>query len=170
MFYLAAVELPHAVSNAVADGNIDINQIAHLSNGNPMVMLALGAVAILGGKKVWDIIKQRQEQKHEEKLAEIEAQKSLSVSASTGHEQCVAKQQELESQVVTLKNKVVEITQKSTEAERQLHSTIEKSNKNFVAINEEVNKLKKIESIRSTSKGKNGECSMVGRGITANPS
>lgn len=138
---LAAVDLSHAVSNTVANGDIDINQIAQLSNGNPVIMLALGAVGILGGKKVWDWLKQRQEQKHEEKLAEIEAQK-VSVS-TTGHEQCVAKQEELQAQVVSLKTKINELVHKATEAEKQMQSTVKSANENFVTIDEEVKKLKK---------------------------
>ncbi len=140
---LATVDLSQAVSSTVANGDIDINQIAQLSNGNPVVMLALGAVGILGGKKVWDWLKQRQEQKHEEKLAEIEAQK-VSVS-TTGHEQCVAKQEELQSQVVSLKAKINELVHKSAEAEKQFQSTVKNANENFETIDEEVKKLKKIQ-------------------------
>ena len=83
---LAQVDLAHQVSSAVSDSGVDLNQIAQLSNGNPVVMLALGAVGILGGKKAWDWFKQRQEQQHEQKMAEIEAAK---VPVGTGHEQCV---------------------------------------------------------------------------------
>ena len=70
---LAQVDLAHQISSTVSDSGIDLNQIAQLSNGNPAVMLALGVVGILGGKKAWDWFKKRQELKHEEKLAEIEA-------------------------------------------------------------------------------------------------
>lgn len=110
---LAQVDLSHAVT---ATQDIDINQLAHLSGGNPMMLLALGVVAALGGKKVWDWLKQRQEQQHEEKMAEIEAQKS---SASTGHEQCVAKQQDLESHVSSLKVKIGEMEKKASELEKK---------------------------------------------------
>lgn len=134
---LAAVDLSHAVSNTVANGDIDINQIAQLSNGNPVIMLALGAVGILGGKKVWDWLKQKQEQKHEEKMAEIK------LGSTTGHEQCVAKQEELQSHVVALKSKINELVHKSAEAEKQMQSTVNNANENFVSINEEVKKLKK---------------------------
>jgi hypothetical protein len=149
-FYLAEVALPQTISSTVADGGIDINQIAHLSNGNPAVMLALGAVAILGGKKVWDILKQRQEQKHEEKLAEIEAQKSL--NSNTGHEQCVAKQEILETQVQVLRTKINELGTKAIEADKAAKETIEKSKETFVALDEEVKKLKKkVKKIKEES-------------------
>ena len=137
---LAQVDLAHAVSSATADGNLDLNQIAHLSNGNPAVMLALGAVGILGGKKVWDWLKQRQEQQHEEKLAQIEAAK---IPAGTGHEQCVAKQEALESQVSSLKGKLGEISSKATESEKTTKEFVEKQKVEVGELTEGVKKLKK---------------------------
>ena len=135
MFILAQVDLSHAVT---ATQNIDVNQLAHLSGGNPMMLLALGAVAILGGKKGWDWLKQRQEQQHEQKMAEIEAQKSI---ASTGHEQCVAKQQDLESHVSGLKNKIIELEKKAITIEKQS----EEVNKlNVEALDELESSIKKI--------------------------
>ena len=135
MFLLAQVDLSHAVT---ATQDIDINQLAHLSGGNPMMLLALGAVAILGGKKGWDWLKQRQEQQHEQKMAEIEAQKSI---ASTGHEQCVAKQQDLESHVSGLKTKIIELEKKAVGLEKQS----EELNKlNVESLDELESSLKKI--------------------------
>jgi len=132
---LAQVDLSHAVT---ATQDIDINQLAHLSGGNPMMLLALGAVAILGGKKGWDWLKQRQEQQHEQKMAEIEAQK---VSASSNHEQCVAKQQDLESHVSSLKAKVGEIEKKASDIEKKS----EEINKlNLEALDELESSLKKV--------------------------
>ena len=139
---LAQVDLAHHVSSAVADGNIDINQIAQLSNGNPIMVVVLGAVAAFGGKKGWDWLKKRQEQKHEEKLAEIEASK-VSIPSGTGHEQCVQKQEALETQVSSLKGKVGEIASKSADAQKKFEEVIGHANENFTAINEDVKKLKK---------------------------
>ena len=119
MFLLAQVDIAHQVTNTAQD--IDINQLAHLSNGNPMMLLALGAVALLGGKKVWDFLKQRQEQQHELKLEEIKAQKEM---ASTGHEQCVAKQQSLEGQVVVLQNKLSDLETKAVTAEKKANDSM----------------------------------------------
>lgn len=139
---LAQVDLAHHVSSAVSDGNIDINQIAQLSNGNPIMVVALGAIAAFGGKKGWDWLKQRQEQKHEEKLAEIEAAK-VSIPTGTGHEQCVQKQEALETQVSSLKGKLGEISNKAGEAQKKFDEVIAHANENFTTINEDVKKLKK---------------------------
>ena len=138
---LAQVDLAHHVSSAVSDGNIDISQIAQLSNGNPLMVVALGAIAAFGGKKGWDWLKQRQEQKHEEKLASIEASK-VSVPG-TGHEQCVQKQEALESQVSAIKGKFGELANKAAENEKATKEFVEKQKQEVVVLDEEVKKLKK---------------------------
>lgn len=134
MFILAQVDLSRAVT---ATQDLDINQLAHLSGGNPVMLLALGAVAVLGGKKVWDWLKQKQEQQHEEKMAE------LKLSSATGHEQCVAKQEELGSQVSALKAKLNEINHKAAETEKASKEIVEKQKQEVSVLEEGVKKLKK---------------------------
>jgi len=134
--FLAQVDLSHAVS---ATG-VDVNQIAQLSGGNPIMVVVLGAVAVLGGKTLWDYLKNKKELEHEQKMAEIEAQK---VSASTGHEQCVAKQQALETQVSGLKTKVVELEGKVSSAEKAVSETKESNQKSLEEIEDTIKKVKK---------------------------
>jgi len=152
---LAQVDLSHAVT---ATQDIDINQLAHLSGGNPMMLLALGVVAALGGKKGWDWLKQRQEQQHEQKMAEIEAQK---VSASTGHEQCVAKQQALETQVSGLKGKIVDIENKAVSYQKESQEQIKQQQEALENIEEVVKKtkkkVKKLEELAEESEKKKGK-------------
>ena len=158
MFILAQVDLAHAVSNTVANGDIDINQLAHLSGGSPLMLLALGAVAILGGKKGWDWLKQRQEQQHEQKMAEIEAQKT---SASTGHEQCVAKQQALESQVSGLKGKITELDNKALTIEKSAEEVKKQHEEAIFSLEDSIKKtkkkVKKLEEIVEESEKKKGK-------------
>lgn len=134
--FLAQVDLSHAVS---ATG-VDVNQIAELSGGNPIMVVVLGAVAVLGGKTLWDYLKNKKELEHEQKMAEIEAQKT---SASTGHEQCVAKQQALETQVSGLKTKVVELEGKVSSAEKAVSETKESNQKSLEEIEDTIKKVKK---------------------------
>jgi TolA-binding protein len=135
---LAQVDLANHVSSTVSSGEIDINQLAHLSGGNPMMIVALGAIAVLGGKKVWDWLKQRQEQQHEQKMAEIEASKA---PTGSGHEQCVAKQQELEGHVTSLKGKITDLEKKASDIEKK---TEENAKLNVEALDEVENSIKKI--------------------------
>lgn len=155
MFILAQVDLSHAVT---ATQDLDINQLAHLSGGNPVMLLALGAVAILGGKKGWDWLKQRQDQQHEQKMAEIEAQKT---SASSGHEQCVAKQQSLETQVSGLKGKIVEIENKAVAIEKSAEETKKQHVEALIELEESVKKtkkkVKKLEEMVEESEKKKGK-------------
>ena len=155
MFILAQVDLSHAVT---ATQDLDINQLAHLSGGNPVMLLALGAVAILGGKKGWDWLKQRQDQQHEQKMAEIEAQKT---SASSGHEQCVAKQQLLETQVSGLKGKIVEIENKAVAIEKSAEETKKQHVEALIELEESVKKtkkkVKKLEEMVEESEKKKGK-------------
>lgn len=155
MFILAQVDLSHAIT---ATQDLDINQLAHLSGGNPVMLLALGAVAILGGKKGWDWLKQRQDQQHEQKMAEIEAQKT---SASSGHEQCVAKQQSLETQVSGLKGKIVEIENKAVAIEKSAEETKKQHVEALVELEESVKKtkkkVKKLEEMVEESEKKKGK-------------
>lgn len=136
-FFFSQIALPAEVSNAMANGDIDLNQIAQLSNGNPVVMLVLGAIGILGGKKLWDWLKQHQEQKHEQKMAQIQ------ISSGGGHEQCVAKQEELEGQVRDLKEKIVIIHDKAEEAKAHTNEIVGQQVKEVSEIGDEVKKLKK---------------------------
>ncbi len=47
--FLANIDLSHAATE-VASG-VDINQIANLSQGNPLMVVVLGAVAVLGASE-----------------------------------------------------------------------------------------------------------------------
>ena len=135
MFPLFAnVELPQAVSQTAT--NIDINNIANLSQGNPLMVVALGAVAMLGGKTLWDFLKKRQEMQHEQKLEELKI-------SSTGHEQCVAKQEALESQVSSLKGKVSELENKASSVEKKSEETTKLNIEALEELDSSIKKVKK---------------------------
>lgn len=128
------------LSQAVSATGVDINQIAELSGGNPLMVVAIGVVAVLGGKTLWDYLKNKKELEHEQKMAEIEAQK---VSSSTGHEQCVAKQQALETQVTSLKGKVSELEGKVVSSEKSVSDLKEGNQKSLEEIEDTIKKVKK---------------------------
>ena len=129
---LAQVDLPHAVT---ATG-IDVNQIAQLSGGNPLMVVVLGAVALLGGKTLWDYLKKKQELQHEQKMEELKV-------SSTGHEQCVAKQEALETQVSSLKGKVVDLEGKAIAAEKKAEEIKTSNQESLEYIEESLKKVKK---------------------------
>jgi uncharacterized protein HemX len=147
MFFLAQVVLP-AVPTATSATGIDINQIAQLSGGNPVMVVALGAVALLGGKKVWDFFQKKQELAHEQKMEELKTMK-------TGHEACVAKQQALEEALQVLKNKLSELESKTNASEKKVEEVVATSEAKVEELKTKVSKLKKkVVEVTSEEKDK----------------
>lgn len=105
---------------AVADTGIDVNALAKNANGNPVMLLALAAVALLGGKKVWEVVKQRQEQAHEAKMAQIDAGKNL-------HAECQAKQTALQEQVAAMARVVQGLEDRAKQAEQKASDIVAKA-------------------------------------------
>lgn len=98
MLPLPLAQVPEVITATAAAANdtgIDVNALAKNANGNPVMLLALAAVGLLGGKKVWEIVQKRQEAQHDEKMAQIEAGKNM-------HAECQAKQSALQDQVATM--------------------------------------------------------------------
>lgn len=113
-------EVSTAVATAANDTGIDVAQLAKGANGNPMMLLAMAAVALLGGKKVWEVLKQRQEQAHEAKMAQIEATKSV-------HAECQAKQSALQEQVAAMARVVQGLEERAAAAERRAGEIVQKA-------------------------------------------
>lgn len=149
--FFANIDLSHAATE-VASG-VDVNQIAQLSGGNPIMVVVLGAVAVLGGKTLWDYLKNKKELEHEQKMAEIEAQK---LSASTGHEQCVAKQEALESQVSSLKGKIGDLESKTVAAEKKAEEIKESATNSLEELESSLKKVKKkVKKLEETAEESN---------------
>jgi len=119
---LPLAQLPE-VSTAVAaanDSGIDVNALAKGANGNPVMLLAMAAVALLGGKKVWEILEKRQKAAHEEKMAQIDAGKSM-------HAECQAKQSQLAEQVQAMARVVQGLEERAAQAERRAAEIVQKA-------------------------------------------
>lgn len=115
---LPDVATPVAV--AANDTGIDVGALAKGANGNPMMLLAMAAVALLGGKKVWEMLKQRQEQAHEAKMAQIDAGKSM-------HAECQAKQTALQEQVAAMVRVVQGLEDRAKAAEDRAGDIVRKA-------------------------------------------
>lgn len=117
-----SVPLPQQTTATVgvpAPDGININQLAQGAGGSPLMAVILGAVAILGGKKVWDFWKQKQELAHEEKM------KTLEIQAGGNHAECDAKRKDLEASVASLKFKAEELEQRCAKAELKLKESFD---------------------------------------------
>lgn len=117
---VAATETAAAATTAAADTGLDVNAMAKQANGSPVMLLALAAVGLLGGKKVWEVVQKRQEAAHEEKMAQIEAGKSL-------HAECQAKQTSLQQQVEAMTRVVQSLEDRAAQAERKASDVVAKA-------------------------------------------
>jgi hypothetical protein len=120
---LPFAQIPEAVAitaTAANDTGIDVGALAKGANGNPVMLLAMAAVALLGGKKVWEVLKQRQEQAHEAKMAQIEAGKSV-------HAECQAKQTALQEQVAAMARVVQSLEDRAKAAEGRAAEVVQKA-------------------------------------------
>jgi hypothetical protein len=121
MFPLAQIpEAIAATATAANDTGIDAAALAKSANGNPVMLLAMAAVALLGGKKVWEVLKQRQEQAHEAKMAQIEASKSV-------HAECQAKQTALQEQVAAMARVVQSLEDRAKAAEGRAAEVVQEA-------------------------------------------
>lgn len=121
--FLPIAQIPEALAataTAASDTGIDVNALAKNANGNPVMLLALAAVGLLGGKKVWEVLKQRQEQAHEAKMAQIESTKSV-------HAECQAKQSALQEQVAAMVRVVQGLEDRAKAAEDRAAEIVRKA-------------------------------------------
>lgn len=100
------------------------------------MVIALGAVALLGGKKIWDFWQKKQELAHEQKMEELKTMK-------TGHEACVEKQKALEEQLTVLKQHITEIDSKAAAAEKKVAEINAASEEKLKDLKDKISKLKK---------------------------
>lgn len=123
MLPLPLAQVPEAITATAAAANdtgLDVGALAKQANGNPVMLLALAAVGLLGGKKVWEIVQKRQEAQHEEKMAQIEAGKSV-------HAECQAKQSALQQQVDAMTRIVQSMEERAASAERKSSEVVAKA-------------------------------------------
>ena len=116
----AITETAVAAGAAANDTGLDVNALAKQANGNPVMLIALGAVGLLGGKKLWEIIQKRQEAQHEEKMAQIEASKNV-------HAECQAKQSALQQQVEAMARVVQSLEERAAQSERKAGDVVAKA-------------------------------------------
>lgn len=139
MLPLPLAQVPEAITATAAaahDTGIDVNALAKNANGNPVMLLALAAVGLLGGKKVWDIIQKRQEAAHEEKMAQIEAGKNM-------HAECQAKQTALQEQVAAMSRTVSTLEDRAKQAEQRAADIVSKAEQRVSELESKVGDIQK---------------------------
>lgn len=140
MLPLPIAQIPEVITaTAVAanDSGLDVNALAKQANGNPVMLLALGAVGLLGGKKIWEIVQKRQEAAHEEKMAQIEAGKAV-------HAECQAKQAALQQQVEAMSRVVQSLEDRAKQAEQKSADVVAKAESRVGELEVKVGEIQKL--------------------------
>lgn len=139
MLPLPLAQVPEVVTATAAAANdtgIDVNALAKNANGNPVMLLALAAVGLLSGKKVWEIVQKRQEAQHEEKMAQIEAGKNM-------HAECQAKQSALQEQVAAMARVVQSLEDRAKQAEQKAADIVSKAESRVGELEAKVGEIQK---------------------------
>lgn len=114
-----AAELHETVGADAGPAVADLSQLQGLAGDNPMVMLALAGIAVLGGSAGWKHWNKLSEQKHEQKMKELEMQAQAQGMNGAQPPPCVAANLKLEAELKALQGQVAENAAKMAKLEKK---------------------------------------------------
>ena len=114
-----AAELHESVGVDSAPAVADLSQLQGLAGDNPMVMLALAGIAVLGGSAGWKHWNKLSEQKHEQKMEEMKLQAQAQGLNGAQPPPCQAANLKLEAELKALQAQVAENTEKMAKLEKK---------------------------------------------------
>lgn len=114
-----AAELHETVGADVGPAVADLSQLQGLAGDNPMVMLALAGIAVLGGSAGWKHWNKLSEQKHEQKMKELEMQAQAQGMNGAQPPPCAAANLKLEAELKALQGQVAENAAKMAKLEKK---------------------------------------------------
>lgn len=114
-----AAELHETVGADSGPAVADLSQLQGLAGDNPMVMLALAGVAVLGGSAGWKHWNKLSEQKHEQKMKELEMQAQAQGTNGAQPPPCAAANLKLEAELKALQGQVAENVAKMAKLEKK---------------------------------------------------
>lgn len=97
----------------------DLSQLKGLAGDNPMVMLALAGIAVLGGSAGWKHWNKLSEQKHEQKMKELEMQANAQGMNGAQPPPCQAANLKMEAELKALQAHLAEVAEKAAKAEKR---------------------------------------------------
>jgi hypothetical protein len=97
----------------------DLSQLQGLAGDNPMVMLALAGIAVLGGSAGWKHWNKLSEQKHEQKMKELEMQANAQGMNGAQPPPCQAANLKMEAELKALQAHLAEVAEKAAKAEKR---------------------------------------------------
>lgn len=114
-----AAELHETVGADAGPAVADLSQLQGLAGDNPMVMLALAGIAVLGGSAGWKHWNKLSEQKHEQKMKELEMQAQAQGMNGAQPPPCAAANLKLEAELKALQGQVADNTAKMAKLEKK---------------------------------------------------
>lgn len=114
-----AAELHESVGTDAGPAVADLSQLQGLAGDNPMVMLALAGIAVLGGSAGWKHWNKLSEQKHEQKMEEMKLQAQAQGLNGVQPPPCQAANLKLEAELKALQAQVSENAQKMQKLEKK---------------------------------------------------
>lgn len=114
-----AAELHESVGVDAGPAVADLSHLQGLAGDNPMVMLALAGIAVLGGSAGWKHWNKLSEQKHEQKMEEMKLQAQAQGLNGAQPPPCQAANLKLEAELKALQAQVSENAQKMQKLEKK---------------------------------------------------
>lgn len=100
-------------STVASDAPFDLNQVIQTTGGGGSVAIILAILAIVGGGAAWKFYQKFSEQKHEQKMKELELKAQAQGLGSTQPPPCQAANAALEAKISALESKVTTVEKKS---------------------------------------------------------
>lgn len=111
----------------------------------PLVMIALAAIAVLGGRQGWKFYSERSAQNHELEMKKLELQAQSAQAPTQQPPPCIAKQAETDARIGTLDARIdtVEARIKALEAEAESNPFADFDPEDFKDLDKRLKKLEK---------------------------
>lgn len=98
----------------------DVNSLVGAAGGGGGIAVLLALIAVAGGTAGWKFWTKVSEQKHEQKMKELELKAAASANHDKSPQQCTTAHAALEARIVALEGKVVAVEQKSLSLDADL--------------------------------------------------
>ena len=107
----ASTEVPDGLNGLDADG---LAKIAGAAGGDSTLTIALALIAVVGAGTTWKFLTQLSEQKHEQRMKQLEIEARAQGNGAVQPPPCQAATVKLEAEIAELKTRLAAVEKKST--------------------------------------------------------
>jgi len=109
----AAEDAPPSESTEQADGSPDLSQLQTLTGGNPALTVILALIVVVGGGAGWKFWNKLSEQKHEQRMREMELKAQKAGLGGAQPPPCQAKQAEVDAKLAETASRLAALEKKA---------------------------------------------------------